>query len=247
MKKKRRQFVARMYSVGEMRNDPTVQGLAQKVRDSLDWKRIDGLFHERFEQWWSEFEPFERKRMKRGQSAKWLKEWDVDLETVITLAQGGFEYDLEILFHDKLDATINGLAEWMVRSHVVLEVEPIKRVVEQTDNIQGFLKGTFSLPTHMLALISSEKDLKQEIARLIQTAKKTPRLRLPPSQQEALLDKICFEVEDFILQGLGTQEQAYTSLSAKSQNIFGYKMTSKQIEGKYNRWKRNPKRSKYEK
>jgi hypothetical protein len=75
----------------------------------------------------------------------------------------------------------------------------------------------------------------QEQTGVTQPAK---RLHLTPNKKEILHSKIIEEVDTFIDAGKGSQDQAFKKLSKNSKKLFGYKLTPKQIEGRYSRTKK---------
>ncbi len=81
----------------------------------------------------------------------------------------------------------------------------------------------------------------EEIRRRKVEARTTPtgkRLKLSPNDRELLNNNIVRRVREFIEYGKGTQNEAFQNLSKESMKIFKFRLSPKQIEGRYNRHKK---------
>ncbi len=66
---------------------------------------------------------------------------------------------------------------------------------------------------------------------------KRKRLKLTPNQSEQLNQSIVSMVNKFYDSGKGSRHEAFNHVSAVSKTQLGHGLTSKAIEGRYNRWK----------
>jgi hypothetical protein len=147
------------------RPDEVYCQLLKRIQMSLDPKKIDSAFDERFGKWWKDFEAWERRQLS---SAPFVTQGRFTLDRWVEGVRNGFHSDLRSLLRGQLRDWVDFYASLPIKFHAVDEQFDIEEYIRKAkevmeiESIPVSLDKVFYVPSHALLLASNVNELEKQ-------------------------------------------------------------------------------------
>lgn len=182
--------------------------LLKRITTSIDKKKVDNAFDERFDKWWKEFDPW---IVKQLEEADFVKRGGLSLEEWLADLRNHFHSTLKGLLNGQLWGRVFACAVVPLNFDVVDEQFDIEHYVQgakrkmEAEDLRVSLENVFYVPTHAAELVI-------DIERRTHLVEKCKRecVRLGLKQR----DKVSREIKFEIAQAIGMKPGSYTTFKS---------------------------------
>jgi hypothetical protein len=204
----------RISAIERKRREEVHYQLLRDITKSLDQKKIDDAFDERFEKWWKKFEPW---IVKQLEEADFVKKGRLSLEKWLADLRDHFHSTLRTLFNAQLWGWVFSCATLPLNFDIVDDQFDIEDYVQkanrkmEAENIRVSLDNVFYLPSHATQLVI---DIERR-TRLVEKCERECKRRGLKTYQ-IVSRKIKFE----IAQAIGMNPGRYSTFKSSRSRVY---------------------------